>query len=145
MIQVAPLSAIIRNADIHNSEIFMYDHISFGVTNLEKSLAFYDAALGALGINRMFALPSEGIAGYKDASGSSFWLYAKDRQQNSLSQIQPPSRFHLAFQAASRSAVDAFYAAAIAQGGTDDGTPGIRAHYHPNYYAAYVFDLENHP
>jgi catechol 2,3-dioxygenase-like lactoylglutathione lyase family enzyme len=122
----------------------MYDHISFGVTNLEKSLAFYDAALGALSINRMFALPSEGIAGYKDASGSSFWLYAKDRQQNSLSQIQPPPRLHLAFQAASRSAVDAFYAAAIAQGGTDDGAPGIRAHYHPNYYAAYVFDLDGY-
>jgi catechol 2,3-dioxygenase-like lactoylglutathione lyase family enzyme len=122
----------------------MYDHISFGITNLEKSLAFYDATLSALGINRMFVLMSEGIAGYKAASGVSFWLYAKDRQQAPLGQVQPPPRFHLAFQASNRAEVDAFYAAAIAQGGTDDGTPGIRAHYHPNYYAAYVLDLDGY-
>jgi catechol 2,3-dioxygenase-like lactoylglutathione lyase family enzyme len=92
----------------------------------------------------MFALMAEGIAGYKNSSGSSFWIYAKDRQQNALPPIQPTPRFHLAFQAANRSAVDAFYAAAIAQGGTDDGAPGIRAHYHPNYYAAYVCDPDGY-
>ncbi len=122
----------------------MYDHISFGVTNLEKSLVFYDATLGALGINRMFAMMNEGIAGYSGAGGGTFWLYAKDRQQVSLELVSPPPRFHLAFQATSRAAVDAFYQGAIDQGGKDDGAPGIRAQYHPNYYAAYVFDLDGY-
>lgn len=122
----------------------MYDHISFGVTDLEKSLVFYDAALSALGVTRMFALSNEGIAGYKGAGGSTFWMYAKDQQQASLGQIQPPPRFHLALQATSRSAVNAFYQGAIAQGGKDDGAPGIRAQYHANYYAAYVFDPDGY-
>ena len=122
----------------------MYDHISFGVTDLEKSLAFYDAALGALGINRMFAMMNEGIAGYSGAGGGTFWLYSKDRQQESLGLVAPPPRFHLAFQATNRAAVDAFYQGAIAQGGKDEGAPGIRAQYHPNYYAAYVFDLDGY-
>lgn len=122
----------------------MYDHISFGVTNLEKSLAFYDTTLGALGINRMFAMMNEGIAGYSGSSGGTFWLYSKDRSQMSLSLVEPPPRFHMAFQATNRAAVDAFYQEAIDQGGKDDGAPGIRAQYHPNYYAAYVFDLDGY-
>jgi catechol 2,3-dioxygenase-like lactoylglutathione lyase family enzyme len=122
----------------------MYDHISFGVTQLEKSLAFYDAALGALGITRMFAMMNEGIAGYKGAGGSTFWIYAKDRQQVPLTAVQPVPRFHMAFQATNRAAVDAFYKGAIAQGGKDDGAPGIRAQYHAHYYAAYVFDPDGY-
>jgi catechol 2,3-dioxygenase-like lactoylglutathione lyase family enzyme len=122
----------------------MYDHISFGVANLEKSLAFYDAALGALGITRMFAMMNEGIAGYKGANGSTFWIYSKDRQQGALGAVQPPPRFHMAFQASNRAAVDAFYKGAIAQGGKDDGAPGIRAQYHAHYYAAYVFDPDGY-
>lgn len=122
----------------------MYDHISFGVTDLEKSLAFYDAALGALGINRMFAMMNEGIAGYSGAGGGTFWLYSKDRQQIPLGLVSSLPRFHLAFQATSRAAVDAFYQGAIAQGGKDEGAPGLRTQYHPNYYAAYVFDLDGY-
>jgi catechol 2,3-dioxygenase-like lactoylglutathione lyase family enzyme len=122
----------------------MYDHISFGVTQLEKSLAFYDAALGGLGITRMFAMMNEGIAGYKGSGGGTFWLYAKDPQQAALGTVQPPPRFHMAFQAANRAAVDAFYKGAIAQGGKDDGAPGIRAQYHAHYYAAYVFDPDGY-
>ena len=122
----------------------MYDHVSFGVTNLEKSLAFYDAALGALGVTRMFTLTDEGIAGYKGTTGSTFWIYAKDRQQTSLGQIQPPPRFHTALQAPNRAAVDTFYQGAIAQGGKDDGAPGLRPQYHASYYAAYVFDPDGY-
>jgi catechol 2,3-dioxygenase-like lactoylglutathione lyase family enzyme len=122
----------------------MYDHVSFGVTNLERSLAFYDAALGALGVTRMFTLIDEGIAGYKGAGGSTFWMYSKDQQQAPLGQIQSQPRFHLALQATSRAAVDAFYQGAIAQGGKDDGAPGLRPQYHASYYAAYVFDLDGY-
>ena len=92
----------------------------------------------------MFALPTEAIAGYTGLQGTSFWLYGKDKNKTILTEIQASPRFHVAFQATTRSAVDAFYQAAIAQGGTDEGAPGIRSHYHPNYYAAYVLDLDGY-
>ncbi|MEL7330850.1 MAG: VOC family protein [Cyanobacteria bacterium J06560_2] len=118
----------------------MFDHLSIGVTDLDKSLTFYDAALKPLGINPMFAMRDRGIAAYVGADQVSFWLYSKDANQQGLGVFPSPPRFHLAFRAADRAAVDAFYAAAIEKGGTDEGPPGIRAHYHPNYYAAYVRD-----
>ena len=118
----------------------MFDHLSIGVTDLTQSLAFYDAALKPLGINRMFAMSDRGIAAYVDASQTSFWLYSKDANQNALGELPSPPRFHLAFRASDRAQVDAFYEAALNQGGSDEGGPGIRAQYHPNYYAAYVRD-----
>ena len=118
----------------------MFDHLSIGVADLDKSLAFYDAALKPLGISRMFAMGDRGIAAYVGRDQISFWLYSKDTEQKGLGELPSPPRFHLAFRAADRAAVDAFYNSAIAQGGTDEGAPGIRAHYHPNYYAAYVRD-----
>lgn len=126
----------------------MFDHLSIGVVNLDQSLAFYDATLKPLGISRMFAMgdsPQErpchrGIAAYVGADQISFWLYSKDTEQTNLADIPSPPRFHLAFRAADHAAVDAFYQAALANGGTDEGAPGIRAQYHPNYYAAYIRD-----
>ena len=122
----------------------MFDHLSLGVRELSASLLFYDAVLGPLGIQRLFVMGDRGIAAYRDASGASFWLYAKNDDLSPLTAVHPSPRFHLAFQAASRSAVDAFYQAAIAQGGRDAGGPGLRSHYHPNYYAAYVLDLDGY-
>lgn len=118
----------------------MFDHISFGVSDFDQSLAFYDAALKPLGINRMFAMAAQGIAGFSGEGGTTFWLYAKDSEQNPLGEIAPPPRQHLAFKAKDSAAVDAFYEAAIAQGGSDEGAPGLRTQYHPKYYAAYVRD-----
>lgn len=118
----------------------MFDHLSVGVVDLDASLAFYDAALKPLGISRMFAMSDRGIAAFTGANQTSFWLYSKDAQQAALAELPSPPRFHLAFRASDRAAVDAFYATAIEKGGTDEGAPGIRAHYHPNYYAAYVRD-----
>ena len=88
----------------------------------------------------MFALATQGIAAYTDPSKSSFWLYSKDANQAPLVNLPSPPRFHLAFRAKNRAAVDAFYETAIANRATDEGAPGIRANYHPNYYAAYVRD-----
>ncbi len=122
----------------------MFDHLSIGVSNFAKSVVFYDAVFQALGVGRMFALPMEAIAGYTGPKGTSFWIYGKDKANSPLTQVQPSPRFHIAFQAANRAAVDAFYQAAIAQGGTDEGAPGIRSNYHPNYYAAYVLDLDGY-
>jgi catechol 2,3-dioxygenase-like lactoylglutathione lyase family enzyme len=118
----------------------MFDHLSIGVIDLDKSLAFYDAALKPLGISRMFAMGDRGIAAYVDSGQVSFWLYSKTAENDNLSDLPSPPRFHLAFRAANREAVDSFYADAIAHGGTDEGAPGIRHQYHPNYYAAYVRD-----
>ncbi|MEL6853590.1 MAG: VOC family protein [Cyanobacteria bacterium J06607_13] len=122
----------------------MFDHLSIGVTDLTQSLTFYDAALKPLGISRMFAMGDRGIAAYVDSNQRSFWLYSKDAEQNNLEEFPSPPRFHLAFQAVDRAAVDSFYKSAIAQGGKDEGPPGIRAHYHPNYYAAYVRDPDGY-
>jgi len=128
----------------HSVSVPMFDHLSVGVVDLDKSLTFYDAALKPLGISRMFAMADRGIAAYVGADQISFWLYSKDAQQQNLADFPSPPRFHLAFRAADRAAVDAFYESAIAQGGTDEGAPGVRAHYHPNYYAAYVRDLNGY-
>lgn len=118
----------------------MFDHLSIGVTNLDSSLAFYDAALKPLGIDRMFAMGDRGIAAYVGSDQISFWLYSKDAEQSDLSEVPTPPRFHLAFRAGDRAAVDAFYKSALDNGGTDEGAPGIRSQYHPSYYAAYVRD-----
>jgi catechol 2,3-dioxygenase-like lactoylglutathione lyase family enzyme len=114
--------------------MLMLDHISIHITNLDLSVAFYDRVLGALGISRSFSIP--GIAAYGQMF---FWLYA-----GKSSDTPTPERQHLAFKANDRSAVDAFYQAALATGGKDNGAPGIRSNYHPNYYAAYVIDPDGY-
>ena len=122
----------------------MFDHLSVGVVDLDRSLESYDAALKPLGISRMFAMGDRGIAAYVDANQASFWIYSKDAQQAPLTEIPRPPRFHLAFRAGDRATVDAFYKEALAHGGIDEGAPGIRAIYHPNYYAAYVRDPDGY-
>ena len=74
-------------------------------------------------------------AGFCHADGSDFWIGQGDANR-------PP--IHIAFRVPSRAAVDAFYKAAIAAGGRDNGAPGLRPHYHPNYYGAYVLDPDGH-
>ena len=122
----------------------MFDHLSLGVSNLAQSIAFYDAALKPLGVERMFVWSDRSVAAYGRTCGMTFWLYARDRANNSLNNLANPPRFHLALRAETRIAVDGFYQSALAHGGTDDGAPGIRAQYHPNYYAAYVFDPDGY-
>ena len=143
--EVPPPSVI--NEEEPASEFFgayflspMFDHLSVGVTDLDKCLTFYDAALKPLGVSRMFAMSDRGIAAYVGTDQVSFWLYSKDAEQVGLGELPSPPRFHLAFRAGDRATVDAFYTAALENGGIDEGAPGIRAQYHPNYYAAYVRD-----
>ena len=112
----------------------MLDHLSIYITDLDISIAFYDRVLGALGITRSFAMPK--IAAYGQMF---FWLYA-----GKSANIPTPERQHIAFKATDRAAVDAFYQEALANGGKDNGAPGIRTNYHPNYYAAYVFDPDGY-
>ena len=114
----------------------MIDHTGIGVADIGRAAAFYDAALGALGLRRVMQLPensgTDGI-GY-GTSYPTFWI---DRfHPHGVAQ-------HTAFAARSRAEVDAFYSAALKSGGTDNGAPGLRdtaIGYPPGYYAAFVFD-----
>jgi catechol 2,3-dioxygenase-like lactoylglutathione lyase family enzyme len=114
-------------------------HISLGVRDLKKATAFYDATMDALGFARVFT--------GQRASGYGFRGTAQDKLLLNLSTegARPPGEgFHLAFDAPSREAVDRFYEAALASGGRDNGPPGLRTHYGPNYYAAFVIDPDGY-
>lgn len=117
----------------------MLGHISFGVSDLRRSSAFYDAALAALGYERVFT--GERAVGY-GAPGAAAERLLLILQPDA---VRPPGAgFHLAFVAPSREAVDAFHRAALRNGGLDQGGPGLRAHYGPDYYAAFVLDPDGH-
>lgn len=114
----------------------MIDHITFGVTDAARSVAFYDSALAPLGLHRLVDIVDDGVrvVGYGDGHPG-FWM-AEEKATSGI--------FHVAFRAKSRADVDAFHAAALAAGGTDNGPPGLRPHYHADYYAAFVHDPDGH-
>lgn len=118
----------------------MLDHIGVTVSDLAGAKAFYDRALAPLGIGVMMQVTPEetggaGFLGYGSEGKPYFWVGSGGPLTGSL---------HVAFTARDRPSVDAFYAAAIAAGGRDNGPPGVRAHYHPNYYGAFVLDPDGH-
>lgn len=114
----------------------MIDHIGIVVSDFAKSKAFYSAALAPISyvLIMEFSASDTGttdIAGYGEPDKPDFWI----------SQGTPAkSSTHIAFNAANREMVDAFYKAAVEAGGKDNGGPGLRPHYHPNYYGAFVLD-----
>ena len=115
----------------------MLHHISLGVTDLQQADAFYDAVLGALGYRRVFE--DDTAVGYGIEDGEDkLCLKLRPKAQ------APGPGFHLAFTAPSRAAVQAFHAAGLATAGTDNGAPGLRPDYGPNYYAAFLVDLDGH-
>jgi catechol 2,3-dioxygenase-like lactoylglutathione lyase family enzyme len=112
-------------------------HLSFGVRDLARATTFYDAVLATIGFVRVWTNPT--AAGYgPPGSEDKFALKLRDG-------AAPPGKgFHLAFDAADRKAVDQFHAAALAHGGADNGAPGLRPHYSPTYYAAFVIDPDGY-
>ncbi|MEO6012769.1 MAG: VOC family protein [Devosia sp.] len=111
------------------------DHVALATGDYDKSIAFYTAALKPLGIVPMMSFDEGGkTTGFGDAMP---FLWVGDG--GALS-----GRLHIALSAKSHAEVDAFHAAAIAAGGTDNGPPGLRTHYHPTYYAAFVLDPDGH-
>ncbi len=114
----------------------MFDHLSLGVSDLERSRAFYDAALKPLGYGRVMDFAEATGYGLSDHPG--FWIGAAGAEA-----VASPG-FHAAFAAPGQAVVDAFHAAATAAGGRDNGKPGLRPEYHPNYYAAFVTDPDGH-
>jgi catechol 2,3-dioxygenase-like lactoylglutathione lyase family enzyme len=116
----------------------MLGHVSFGVNDLDRAATFYDRILAPLGFVRVWTNP-RGVGFGPKGGGDKLALFSKPNQA-----IAPGPGFHLAFDALSRVAVDAFYAAAIEAGGADCGAPGLRPHYGPAYYAAFVTDLDGY-
>ena len=116
------------------------DHISLNVEDIARAKDFYGKALAPLGFTLMMEFPASmtgtvDVAGYGVEGKPYFWLSGAGRQT---------PHFHIAFGAETRAEVDAFYAAAMAAGGIDNGPPGIREMYHPTYYGAFVLDPEGH-
>lgn len=114
----------------------MIDHTGIGVADVARAAAFYDAALGALGLRRAVQIPP--------SDGSDGVGYGVDYPAFWIDRFHPHGvKQHTAFVAKSRAEVDAFYAAALKAGGTDNGPPGLRdiaRGYPPGYYAAFVLD-----
>jgi catechol 2,3-dioxygenase-like lactoylglutathione lyase family enzyme len=112
----------------------MLDHVSIGVSDIERSKTFYDRALRPLGITRLY-WEGERFAGYGVSPKAFFWIGWRETPQTGA---------HIAFTAPDRATVDRFYDAAIAAGGSDNGRPGLRQIYHPDYYGAFVLDPDGH-
>jgi catechol 2,3-dioxygenase-like lactoylglutathione lyase family enzyme len=111
----------------------MLDHVGLTVSDLDRSKAFYSAALEPIGYALAFEF-DEG-AGFGSGEGiPDFWI----------SQGEPTAGTHIAFRVGDRGKVHAFHEAAVAAGGTDNGAPGPRPQYTPTYYAAYVHDPDGH-
>ncbi len=113
----------------------MIDHLSIGVSDLAASAAYYDAVLAPLGMTRK--LEFEEAIGYGER-WPAFWIGAIEDG------TPPPAGLHIALVAPRRTAVDAFHAAAVSSGGEDAGPPGLRPHYGPDYYAAFVRDPDGY-
>jgi catechol 2,3-dioxygenase-like lactoylglutathione lyase family enzyme len=109
----------------------MIDHIALNVRDAKKSREFYEKTLAPLGYN--VAATFEGWTGFGKGEKPQFWVVTREPLSTGV---------HVALIAPDRTSVDAFYKAAIAAGGKDNGKPGIRTDYSPNYYAAFVFDLD---
>jgi catechol 2,3-dioxygenase-like lactoylglutathione lyase family enzyme len=118
----------------------MLDHVGLPVSDYARSLAFYTHALAPLGLTLMHEMAQEEIAGARAAGFGSdgnpcFWIGDDGA---------PTQHTHVAFAVDDRAAVDAFHAAALSAGGRDNGPPGLRPRYHPEYYAAFVLDPDGH-
>jgi catechol 2,3-dioxygenase-like lactoylglutathione lyase family enzyme len=118
----------------------MIDHTGLVVRDFECSKSFYRQALAPIGYQLLMELPAA-VTGHTDVAGfgeppkPDFWISRGTPNQ-------PP--IHIAFRVNTRAEVDAFHRAALAAGGTDNGAPGLRPHYHPDYYGAFVHDPDGH-
>jgi catechol 2,3-dioxygenase-like lactoylglutathione lyase family enzyme len=112
----------------------MLDHVTIGVSDMERTKKFYDRALRPLGIERLYG-DGQTFAGYGADRKAFFWIGQRNASQTST---------HVAFAAQDRETVERFHQAALAAGGQDNGQPGLRPRYHENYYGAFVLDPDGH-
>lgn len=116
----------------------MFSHVTLGTNDAARAVAFYDPLLALLGLKRQESDLDKGYAGYAAAPEVTpqFWITAPlDRQPATVG-----NGMTIAFEAPDRATVDRFHATALAHGGKDEGPPGLRPHYHPDYYGAYLRD-----
>ena len=114
----------------------MFDHVKFGVSDFAASKAFFLRALEPLGVVVIAeGAPTYGVELAPPGSEVSLVLYQTEEK---------PAHLHVAFKAENRRQVEAFHRAALEAGGTDHGAPGVRPHYHANYYAAFVIGPDGH-
>jgi catechol 2,3-dioxygenase-like lactoylglutathione lyase family enzyme len=117
----------------------MIDHIGFSVSDYERAKAFYEKALAPLGYGLVMEVTAQETgqpaAGFGSGGKPDFWIGEEGKLEKPV---------HVAFATGDRPAVDAFHREALAAGATDNGAPGLRPHYHPNYYAAFVLDPDGH-
>ncbi len=111
----------------------MIDHISLGVSDLERAARFYEPALAALGLSRLVTRP--GTVGF-GKSYPEFWINLR----TGMATVALESGTHICLRARTTAEVDAFHAAALSAGGASDGAPGLRPHDRVKYYAAFVLD-----
>jgi catechol 2,3-dioxygenase-like lactoylglutathione lyase family enzyme len=117
----------------------MLDHISLGVTDLERSRRFYDATLRAFGLVRTVDFQKRG-SDYGAMAGQLGVEFTITLETG----VSPLRGMHVCFRAPNRASVHAFHGAALSAGGHEDGGPGVRPQYHPDYYAAFVVDPDGH-
>ena len=106
----------------------MLDHVGLVVSDFGRAKSFFESALAPLGYTKLMEF--SGAAGFGMTGKPDFWI----------SQGAAPKPVHVAFAASDRKIVDAFHKAALAAGGRDNGAPGVRKEYHPNYYGAFIID-----
>ncbi|HSP72773.1 MAG TPA: VOC family protein [Gaiellaceae bacterium] len=109
----------------------MLDHVGLNVREFARSRRFYEQALEPLGWRLVMGGDDWKGAGFGREDKPVFWIIERDPAGTGT---------HVAFNCSDRATVDAFHAAALAAGGTDNGAPGVREHYHPTYYGAFVLD-----
>jgi len=112
----------------------MIDHVSIAARDLQVSARFYEPLLATLGMTKLRDWPDTAV-GY-GKKYPEFWI----NRRKDMAPVAADSGVHICLRAPSTQAVDAFHAAALAAGGSCDGAPGLRAHYHENYYAAFIRD-----
>lgn len=121
----------------------MIDHLAVRVRDFDASRRFYDAALAPLGLSVVMEVTPQTSGGYHGlgygAAGKPVFWVSNDPGSTAGDPAEL-GRLHVAFAAVDHAAVDAFHSTALAHGGRDNGAPGVRAHYHPHYYAAFVLD-----
>jgi catechol 2,3-dioxygenase-like lactoylglutathione lyase family enzyme len=117
----------------------MIDHVGFSVLDYARAKAFYERALAPLGYRLVMETTAQQTgkpaAGFGAGGKPDFWIGGEGKLDKPL---------HIAIVAEDRATVDAFYRAALAAGGRDTGSPGVRPHYRPNYYGAFVLDPDGH-
>ena len=118
------------------------DHIALSVSDYARSKAFYERALAPLGITLIMEFGT--AAGFGRNGKPEFWIGKGPAAFQTPEHLKVITTTHIAFATQGRAEVDAFYQAAIAAGAKDFGAPGLRPHYHPNYYGAFVLDPDGH-